>query len=233
MEADLYVLASVVQNWIFGEGDRSFVIHVIHWWITFSSDQLLHQLCNPDPLCGHRWSGDVLCFALWQSNYLLFSWFPADRAAWEEVNHPTGALTIINVSGHVSITIADQLKLLPLSPCTISHTPASGFSHMAQDALDSHKMLLLRCFHIPTHVSNRIGEVRACVYQIVQTPDDVALIGNVDRGVVPAFLSLSRASIGILVGLLFSSPVVSSSFFAYAPWQMVMLVVLCCTSMPR
>ena len=42
MEPDLYVLAPVVQNWVFYQGDRSFVVHIKHWWISFSSDQLLH-----------------------------------------------------------------------------------------------------------------------------------------------------------------------------------------------
>ena len=37
MELDLYVLALVVQNWIFYQGDRSFVVHVKYWWIAFSS----------------------------------------------------------------------------------------------------------------------------------------------------------------------------------------------------
>ena len=103
-------------------------------------------------------------------------------------------------------------------------------SHIAQDALDSHKMLLPRCFHESTHISNWVSKVRACVYQIAQAPDNAAVIGGV---VVPAFLSWSRASMGVLVGLLSASLVVSSSFFAYALWQMVMSVVLCCTLMPR
>ena len=57
MEPDLYVLASVVQNWIFYQGDRSFVLHIKHWWIAFFSDEFLHQSRKPDPLCCCRRSG--------------------------------------------------------------------------------------------------------------------------------------------------------------------------------
>ena len=51
MEPDLYVLAPVVQNWIFDQEDRSFVVHAKHWWIAFFSDEFFHQSRKPDPLC--------------------------------------------------------------------------------------------------------------------------------------------------------------------------------------
>ena len=104
-------------------------------------------------------SRDVLCFARGQRHHLLLHRLPAHWTPPKEEEHTRGALARINVTGHVTIAVADETRTA-VQP-RVAASVLNGARHVSEDPLHRRQMLSGRLLHEAAHIADRERKVRS------------------------------------------------------------------------
>jgi len=91
---------------------------------------------------------------------------------------PLVLLLVSTSLGEVTVGVADEASASWSLGVVEAKVKRAG--EVAQDSLDRPLMLDSWPLHEPTHKAGGLGQVRACVHQVAQAPDETPVLSGVD-----------------------------------------------------
>ena len=139
---------------------------------------------------------------LQQPRCILLGRLPGNRPICKEEDEAAGALPIVDISGKITVRVAQQLgNSFISSSWTIVQPPMHCPCYIAEHPLDCSKVLFMRRFHESTQIAHCICQVGSGVAEVPETADEAAVLSGINTWSRPSFSSFSFISMGVALGL--------------------------------